>query len=100
MTLMISASCFPRLEHRRLPANNTKHQHAVSMSVGKVMAIVVLFHQSHYRDFKNFYHNFVCHRKPDNFLVNLLAARTAYTFKPSKLAINLKAIRNSVLIPS
>ncbi len=40
------------------------------------------------------------HRKPDNFLVNLLAALAAYTLKPRKPSINLKAIGNTDLIPS
>ena len=40
------------------------------------------------------------HRKPDNFLVNLLAALAAYTLKPRKPSINLKAIGNTALIPS
>ncbi len=40
------------------------------------------------------------HRKPDNFLVNLLAALAAYTLKPRKPSINLKAVENAALIPS
>ena len=40
------------------------------------------------------------HRKPDNFLVNLMAALAAYTLKPRKPSINLKPIENSVLIPN
>ncbi len=40
------------------------------------------------------------HRNPDNFLVNLLAALAAYTLKPRKPSINLKAIGNTALIPS
>ena len=40
------------------------------------------------------------HRKPDNFLLNLLAALAAYTLKPRKPAINFKTIRKSVLIPN
>ena len=40
------------------------------------------------------------HRKPDNFLVNLLAALAAYTLKPRKPSINLKAIQKSALIPN
>jgi len=40
------------------------------------------------------------HRKPDNFLVNLLAALAAYTLKPRKPSINLKATANKALIPS
>ncbi len=40
------------------------------------------------------------HRKPDNFLVNMLAALAAYTLKPRKPSINLKSIGNTALIPS
>jgi len=40
------------------------------------------------------------HRKPDNFLVNLLAALAAYTLKPRKPSINLNAIKKSALSPS
>jgi DNA-binding TFAR19-related protein (PDSD5 family) len=40
------------------------------------------------------------HRKPDNFLINILAALVAYTLKPRKPAINLKQIENTALIPN
>jgi hypothetical protein len=40
------------------------------------------------------------HRKPDNFLLNLLATLAVYTLKPRKPAINFKTIGKSVLIPN
>ena len=40
------------------------------------------------------------HRKPDNFLINTLAALTAYTLKPTKPSINLKKIETQTLIPN
>lgn len=40
------------------------------------------------------------HRKPDNFLINLLAALVAYMFKPRKPSINLKSIKATALIPN
>ena len=40
------------------------------------------------------------HRKPDNFLINLLAALIAYAFKPRKPSINLKAFKDIALSPS
>ena len=38
------------------------------------------------------------HRKPDNFMIIMLAALTAYTLKPRKPSINLKQIENPALI--
>jgi hypothetical protein len=46
---------FPQFERCLLPANNAKRQRALTMSASEIMTIVVLFHLSHYRDFKNFY---------------------------------------------
>ncbi len=46
---------FPQCERCLLPANNAKRQRALTMSASEIMTIVVLFHLSHYRDFKNFY---------------------------------------------
>jgi len=46
---------FPQFERGLLPAPNAKRQRAVKMSASEIMTIVVLFHLSHYRDFKNFY---------------------------------------------
>jgi len=46
---------FPAFERGLLPAPNAKRQRAVKMSASEIMTIVVLFHLSHYRDFKNFY---------------------------------------------
>lgn len=40
------------------------------------------------------------HRKPDNFLINILAALAAYMFKPRKPSINLKSIDTAMLIPN
>ena len=37
------------------------------------------------------------HRKPDNLLINILAALSAYTLKPRKPSINLKVIENQPL---
>jgi hypothetical protein len=46
---------FPQFERGLLPASNAKRKRAVSMSASEIMTIVILFHLSHYRDFKNFY---------------------------------------------
>ncbi len=46
---------FPQFERGLLPGLATKRRRAVSMSASEIMTIVVLFHLSHYRDFKNFY---------------------------------------------
>ena len=40
------------------------------------------------------------HRKPDNFLINIIAALAAYTFKPRKPSINRKSIEAVALIPN
>ena len=46
---------FPQFERGLLPANNARRHRALTMSASEIMTIVVLFHLSHYRDFKNFY---------------------------------------------
>ena len=46
---------FPQFECGLLPASNARRQRALNMSASEIMTIVVLFHLSHYRDFKNFY---------------------------------------------
>ena len=37
------------------------------MSASEIMTIVILFHQHHYRNFKHFYRNYVCHVWQDAF---------------------------------
>lgn len=46
---------FPQFERHLLPCDDSKRRRAVSMSASEIMTIVILFHLSHYRDFKNFY---------------------------------------------
>ncbi len=46
---------FPDFERGLLPSPARKRRRPISMSASKIMTIVVLFHLSHYRDFKNFY---------------------------------------------
>jgi hypothetical protein len=58
---------FPQFERRLLPADNAKRQRSLSMSASEIMTIVVLFHLSHYRDFKNFYLDCVCRQMADCF---------------------------------
>ena len=58
---------FPHFERRLLPAPDARRQRALSMSASEIMTIVVLFHLSHYRDFKNFYLDCVCRQMSDCF---------------------------------
>jgi hypothetical protein len=58
---------FPQFERGLLPSPNAKRQRAVSMSASEIMTIVVLFHLSHYRDFKNFYLDYVQRQMSDCF---------------------------------
>ncbi len=46
---------FPQFEGRLLASKDAKRRRPVSMSAAEIMTIVILFHLSHYRDFKNFY---------------------------------------------
>ncbi len=58
---------FPQFERCLLPSPNAKRQRALSMSASEIMTIMVLFHLSHYRDFKNFYLDCVLRQMPDCF---------------------------------
>jgi len=58
---------FPQFERMLLPASDCKRQRALKMSASEIMTIVVLFHLSHYRDFKNFYLDCVCRQMSDYF---------------------------------
>lgn len=53
---------FPHFERRLLPAAGSKRCRALSMSASEIMTIVILFHLSHYRDFKNFYLDYIVRR--------------------------------------
>ena len=58
---------FPAFERGLLPSPSTKRRRRVSMSAGEIMTILVLFHLSHYRDFKNFYLDCVTRQMRDCF---------------------------------
>ena len=58
---------FPAFERGLLPSLQAKRQRAISMSAGEIMTILVLFHLSHYRDFKNFYLDCVMRQMRDCF---------------------------------
>jgi len=58
---------FPQFERGLLPADNAKRRRALTMSASEIMTIVVLFHLSHYRDFKNFYLDCVTRQMADCF---------------------------------
>ena len=58
---------FPAFERGLLPAPGAKRQRAIAMSAGEIMTILVLFHLSHYRDFKNFYLDCVMRQMRDCF---------------------------------
>jgi hypothetical protein len=63
---------FPQFERGLLPSRNAKRRRAVSMSASEIMTIVILFHLSHYRDFKNFYLDCVL-RQMRNYFPRLLS---------------------------
>ena len=46
---------YQQLERYLLPSANSKRRRALRVSAAEIMTIVILFHLSHYRDFKNFY---------------------------------------------
>ena len=58
---------FPQFERGLLPSDNSKRRRALLMSASEIMTIVILFHLSHYRDFKNFYLDCVARRMRDCF---------------------------------
>lgn len=48
--------CFEPVWAREQLANGAKHrQRATRLSASEIMTIMIHFHQSHYRDFKNYY---------------------------------------------
>ena len=45
---------------RQLVKNGTiKHRHACRLTPAEIMTTIIHFHQSHYRDFKNYYLNYL-----------------------------------------
>ncbi len=58
---------FPAFERGLLPSPRGKRRRAISMSASEIMTIVVLFHLSHYRDFKNVYLDCVMRQLRDCF---------------------------------
>ena len=46
---------FPHFERGLVPEAQCKRRRALRMSASEIMTIIILFHLSHYRDFKNFY---------------------------------------------
>ena len=58
---------FPVFERGLLPAAGARRRRAVRMSASEIMTILVLFHLSHYRDFKNFYLDCVLRRMQGSF---------------------------------
>lgn len=55
-----------------LPSPNRKRKRECRMSVSEIMTIVILFHLSHYRTFKDFYHECVI-RYLQNYFPNLVS---------------------------
>ena len=51
----------PRWHEHLLASGERQRIRASRLSESEVMTIVILFHQSHYRDFKAFYLDYVCH---------------------------------------
>src|SRR3984957_7864443 len=59
----------PSRRSMQLPDNSTqkKRNRARSMSQSEIMTILIVFHQSHYRDFKTFYLGYVWQHWPSEF---------------------------------
>ena len=51
---------FPSWQRILLENGEIKRRRACRLSPSKVMTIIIHFHQSHYRDFKNYYLHYVC----------------------------------------
>ena len=51
---------YPQWEAQLLPSSGGKRHRARSLCPSEIMTILILFHQSHYRDFKAFYTTHVC----------------------------------------
>lgn len=69
-----------------LEDGSIKRRRACRLSAAEIMTIIIYFHQSHYRDFKNYYLNYVC-RHLRSFFPELLS----YT--------RFLAISSSVVVP-
>jgi len=112
-------------QHFFLNSATTKRRRACTLSLSEVMTIVVLFHTSGYRTFKDFYLVCVCrelkpyfpkalsysrfvqvmeharHRKPTNAFINLISGLIAYSFKPRKPSIKYNKLpRNFIMLTS
>jgi len=104
--------------NRQLPDSGQKRrQRARSLTTGEIMTILIAFHQSHYRDFKRYYNEYVLktwrsefpglvstvidqlknisqiehsrHRSISNFFVNVLCGLIAYCRCPAKPSLGL-----------
>ena len=51
---------FPSWQRILLENGEIKRRRACRLSPSEVMTIIIHFHQSHYRDFKNYYLHYVC----------------------------------------
>ncbi len=50
----------PQWKKQLLGDGKIKRQRASRLSVSEIITIIIHFHQSHYRDFKNYYLHYVC----------------------------------------
>ena len=65
---------------------NRKRTRTTELSLSEAMTIVVMFHKTGYRTFKDYYHR---HRSPLNFLVNLVSGIVAYSYDAHKPTIRV-----------
>nr|WP_232832492.1 hypothetical protein [Photorhabdus sp. CRCIA-P01] len=94
---------FIPLWHQQLIENGLlKRRRDASLSLGEVMTILILFHMSHYRDFKTFY---IQHVKPCamNYLVHkpYISASTPNKSSANQMVVsyNPGAFHNDVVKP-
>lgn len=62
----------PELEKQLISDGSKKRRRASRMSMSEIMTIVIAFHMSNHRDFKNYYKGFIAHFYRDHF-PNLLS---------------------------
>lgn len=77
-------SFMPKWRRRLFSAGEIQHQRKRSLSLSEIMTILIHFHQSHYRDFKAYYTDFVLERLPSEF-PGLVSYTRFVEFIPSAL---------------
>lgn len=89
-------SFMPKWRRQLLSAGEIQRQRKRSLSLSEIMTILIHFHQSHYRDFKAYYTDYVLERLPSEF-PGLVSYTRFVEFIPSALIPLCVYLRTSCL---